>query len=224
MKAVTARPNMRGFDCNQPLLPEQARAFREHGYDFVVRYLPRVTQAAHDLTSEEVYGLLRSGLQVMPVQHVESAESWSPSAEKGYRYGTTAAQRAFACGFRQGCTVWLDLEGVAVGTLPQTVIDYCREWYDAVKAFGFEPGIYVGWHCGLTAWDLYYPLPFTRYWGAYNLNADEFPAVRGLCMKQSAAKPSDYPPKAGVWEIDVNVIRADKLGGLPTLLAADAGE
>lgn len=203
-----ATPGMHGFDVNRRVSASGASALRAAGYAFAVRYLPRVTQGRNDLTIEETSDLLSAGLALMPVQHVESEAAWNPTAAKGTLYGQTAVTSARACGFLAGCTIWLDLEGVAASVPQADVQAYCRAWCAEVIAAGFEPGVYVGWHCGLTPKQLY-ALPFKKYWAAYNLNADEYPAVRGICMKQRLLSGSD---------IDGDVIQADKLGGLPTLL------
>jgi len=205
-----------GFDCNEPVSANAATLMQKAGYRFAVRYVPRITAHANDLTSAEVDRLHAAGLAVMPVQHVESETSWTPTIEKGQQYGTVAAEHAASCGILCGTTLWLDLEGVA-DTEHETIVAYCNAWYDAVSAAGFEPGIYVGWHALLTPNELYTRLKFRRYWGAFNLNADQYPAKRGLCMKQRAAhKPSGVP-----FEIDADVVQADALGGLPTACAPD---
>ena len=116
--------------------------------------------------------------------------------------------------------VWCDLEGVTVGTPAAQVIDYCNQWHAAVAGAGYVPGLYVGFHCGLDATQLYRALRFSHYWGAYNLNADEMPIVRGLQMKQSLCKPPDAVP-GHTFEFQVDTVRADALGGHPTLVARD---
>jgi hypothetical protein len=80
--------------------------------------------------------------------------------------------------------------------------------------------VYVGYRAGLSATQLYRALRFTHYWGAYNLNTDRYPAVRGLQMKQSQARPSDAVPGVGI-SFQVDRVRSDALGGRPTLLALD---
>jgi hypothetical protein len=67
---------------------------------------------------------------------------------------------------------------------------------------------------------LYQKLRFTHYWGAYNLNADQFPAVRGLQMKQSQRRAEDTIPGVQL-DFQVDRIGADRLGGRPTLLAME---
>jgi hypothetical protein len=63
-------------------------------------------------------------------------------------------------------------------------------------------------------------LRFTHYWGAYNLNSDEAPIVRGVQMKQSQRRSQDEVPNLQV-DFQVDGISADRLGGRPTLLALE---
>jgi len=217
-KTTPVPPGLRGVDANCTISALSASALFSHGYRYAIRYLPRVTAKPSDLTASEVMTLLSAGLGVMAVQHVESAYSWTPTADKGSVYGQVAAREALRCGFVAGCTVWLDLEGVTPKTPAQVVIDYCNDWYDAVASAGFQPGMYVGWHCGLNASDLYSKVRFTRYWSAYNLDADEYPARRGVCMQQHARAASDIPATVD-FEFDVNTTQRDALGCLPNMLA-----
>lgn len=204
-----------GFDTNCPLTAETARAFFAAGYRFVMRYVPRVTHHANDLSAEELTIILDAGLACGVVQHVESESSWSPSAQKGHDFGQFAAQSASACGVPLDTMVYCDLEGVATDTPDAVVIEYCEAWYAQVLAAGFTPGLYVGWHCGLSSAQLY-ALPFAQYWGAYNLNRDEEPAERGISMKQIAMKAPHGCP-----DIDADKIHPDALGGLPILCVPD---
>jgi hypothetical protein len=211
----------RGFDCNFALDAARARQFYDAGFRFVVRYVGRVQQKPNDLSVLETARLMRAGLSLMVVQHVKSAESWNPEGgELGTLYGRNAALLAEAAGYSYGATIWCDLEGVTTDTPTQTVVDYCNRWYDAVKAKGYEPGLYVGWHCGLSARDLYYKLRFARFWSAYNLNRAEYPAIRGVQMRQRECRPTDNSPVSPLSAIDVNVISADMLRSSPVLMLA----
>jgi hypothetical protein len=156
----------------------------------------------------------------MLVQYVESESSWVPSAAKGTRNGNTAAAEAGRLGFPWGVTVWCDLEGVAAGTSAQTIIDYCNNWHRAVSKAGYVPGVYVGYHARLSPRQLYRALRFTHYWGAYNLNADEYPEVRGLQMKQSQARRTASLAGVAI-SYQTDRVIADALGGRPTLLARE---
>lgn len=206
-----------GFDCNNPLTKEVARRFRDDGMRFALRYVPRVRASKNDLSAREVLDVLSMGLGLMPVQHVDR-EGWHPTEALGIAYGTVAAREAARVGIPKGVTVWLDLEGVALGASVAEVVGYCNAWYDAVFAAGYEPGIYVGWRCVLSAWQLYQLLKFKLYWGSYNINLDVTPVVRGWCMRQGSYPAGDKRIPRIPFAYDTDVIHADALGGTPTLL------
>jgi hypothetical protein len=215
-RAVPARIGMLGVDLNTPLTARDATALAAHGYSFVLRYVPRLVQHPNDLTGAEFDTIRAAGLGLMIVQHVESEGAWTPTRAKGAAYGACAAKRSIALGVAPQTVVWLDLEGVAPDVPHGEVITYCNTWHDAVVSAGFTPGLYVGWHCGLTANELYHALWFRHYWASYNLNADEYPAIRGVQMRQRAPTHDDYPagfPAA----FDVNLVTGDQLGGLPVM-------
>lgn len=192
------------FDCNAPLSGSQCRAMLADGYAAAIRYVPRVNRASYDLSRNEAELILASGLGVGIVQHV-GREGWDASAEKGKLYGATAAAQVLDMGFPKGMQVWCDLEGVDPNDNDPDVIAFCTEWHDAVDEVGLEAGLYVGWRTLLNSNQLY-NLPFQHYWSAYNLNRDEFPAVRGVQMKQELQKEAH-----GV-TFDPDIVSADKLG------------
>jgi hypothetical protein len=218
-QAVQAPSGVRGFDVNATVTRETAAAFHAHGYRFALRYVTRHVPHASDLSAAEVLDLHAAGLAVMAVQHVESESSWEPSTTKGVLYGDGAAEGARSAGLALGTCVWLDLEGVAPYTRPAAVIGYCMGWHARVAHAGYTPSLYVGWHAGLSRPELH-RLPFEHYWGAYNLNADQYPSVSGVCMQQHVAKPGDLPARVTV-EIDVDTVHPDALGRLPIVCAPD---
>lgn len=213
----TLGPGAKGFDCNARVTPEAARAFWDHGYRFVVRYVRRSSAHDYDLSVPELVDLLKAGLAVMVVQHV-AAEGWHPTGALGQSYGAIAAEESRHVGIPRGVTIWCDLEGVSQQADPRDVIAFCNEWYTAVRLAGFDAGLYVGYGCGLTGEQLYYKLKFRRYWSAYNLNADSFPAVRGVCMKQGAYPPPSQRVPGAPFEYDVDVIQRDAFNNLPMML------
>ncbi len=215
MSARVTEPGLKGFDTNTRLTGGTARAFYELGYSFALRYVPRVIHHDNDITPDEA-GVIRAvGLGLMMVQHVEPG-TWTPTPDKGAAYGEMAASSCATIGYPPGCTVWLDLEGVAANVPASDVIAYSNRWHDAVRAHGYQPGIYVGWRCGLTAEQLYWRLKFRAYWSAYNLDADQFPIVRGVQMRQREVKAGDVPLGIGI-AFDVNLITGDALGGFPVM-------
>jgi hypothetical protein len=218
-QVIDAPAGVRGFDANS-VSTAVAESFAKAGYKFAVRYIRRDPAHPNDLSASEVESLHNFGIAVMPVQHVESEDGWSPKDDKGRQYGSNAVEACRDLGVPAGVSVWLDLEGVAPGVDAEQVISYCNLWFDAVAAAGFSPGLYVGWRAALTAKQLYGRLKFTRYWAAYNLNLDAYPAVRGVCMRQGEAAASDIP--SGVpFAIDTDVVSQDALGGLPSMWAPD---
>lgn len=212
---LCAPKGLKGIDVNTPISDGQAKSLVAAGYSFALRYIPRLSQASHDVTAEEVNTLLANGLAVMPVQHVEAGD-WIPSVMKGTSYGQTAGERARTAGFVSGTSLWLDLESVDPHVPTETVIKYCNYWHGEVAKAGFLPGIYVGWRPGINAKDLYYRLRFTRYWAAFNLNIDQYPAISGVCMQQSPQK------KQFGLVFDTNTVLVDNLGRAPMLTAPAA--
>src|SRR6266566_5841496 len=144
----------------------------------------------------------------------------APDGVQGFDTAASVTPEAAKLGVPWGVTIWCDLEGVKPGTPGQRVIDYCNRWHEAVSSAGYVPGVYVGYRAGLSPTQLYRSLRFTHYWGAYNLNADRYPAVRGLQMKQSRPRPSDSVPDSGI-DFQIDEIMSDALGGRPTLLALE---
>ena len=207
----------RGIDCNAHVSPAVAASFRDAGYDFIMRYVRRAQYNSFDITAGEVLGILGAGMGLGIVQHV-AKPGWMPSAKLGAQYGETAALEAQAAGIPHGATLWCDLEEVDSAADVSAVIGYCNAWASRVLSIGYEPGLYVGYGCGLSALALYWKLRFARFWAAYNLDRDNFPAVRGVCMRQYPyPKPEKRVP--GVpFQYDENVVVGDLLGGSPIFL------
>ena len=216
----TAPDGVRGFDTAERVSASAAAAFRRGGYRFAVRYVRRDKPHASALSATEARSLLNVGIGLMLVQYVESDSSWNPSGAKGSTNGGVAAAEAQKLGVPWGVTVWCDLEGVAPGTPAQRVFDYCNRWHVAVTSAGYVAGLYVGYRAGLTPTQLYRALRFTHYWGAYNLNVDQYPANRGLQMKQLQRTTKDSVPGATI-DFQVDSVNADRLGGRPTVLALE---
>jgi hypothetical protein len=196
-----------------------AKLMKAADYDFVVRYVRRSANHAYDITASELLGLLQAGLGVMLVQHV-APPNWQPIAANGKGYAAIAVDHAQKVGYPLGATLWCDLEGVASREWPPMapdVIGYCNAWCDRASSGGYIPGLYVGDSCGLTALQLYRELRFQEYWSAYNLNLDNFPAVRGVQMLQHPYPPADRRVAGIDFKYQEDVIRPDALGGSPML-------
>lgn len=207
----------RGIDANAHVSPAVAASFRDAGYSFIMRYVRRAQYNSFDVTAGEVLGILGAGMGVGIVQHV-AKPGWMPSAKLGSEYGETAAREAEAAGIPHGATLWCDLEEVDSAADAAAVIGYVNAWTSRVLSIGFEPGLYVGYGCGLSADALYRKLRVTRYWSAYNLNRENFPAVRGVCMRQYPYPPESKRVPGVPFQYDENVVVGDLLGGAPTFL------
>ena len=219
MRLSTMTPSARGFDCNTTVSRDAAKRMRAAGFGFAIRYVRRTTAHTFDITSNELTNLLDAGLGVMLVQHV-AAPGWVPTEALGAQYGATAAAEAALIGYMLGAHLWCDLEGVQAGASHADVIAFCNAWHGAVQDAGYHPGLYVGDSCGLTATELYRALRFDSYWSAYNLNRDNFPATRGVMLRQFAYPPVSRRVLGVPFEYDEDVVQADAMGDLPTMVVA----
>jgi len=212
-----ATPGVKGFDANVIISSQTAQAFAAAGYKFCVRYVGRTQMADHDLSAGEAGNILGAGLALMVVQHVLNP-GWEPTGDLGAQYGTNAGKFTKQIGVPPGVNVWCDLEGVAGDAPAQNVIDYCHQWYMQVQAAGYVPGLYVGYGAGLSAQHLY-DLPFDHYWSAYNLDGDDYPAVRGVQLKQKTGKGTVGGLTTEVYDDDFT--QTDALGGNALWLSPD---
>lgn len=203
-----------GFDANTKITAARAKALKDAGFEFAIRYLTRGTKPPQgDLDAEETRTILESGLALMAVQHV-AKEGWAPTEKLGQSYGRNAASHAREAELPEGISVFLDLEGVDKSAAPEDVIQYCNAWHDEVEAAGYFPGLYVGANCGLDGDDLFYRLKIKCYWKSGS-NVPEIP-VRGYCMFQTIK----HGDKVGGVEIDRNVVRPDHFGTAPVWAVA----
>jgi len=199
-----------GCDTDTKLTAACAAKLVAGGMKFVLRYLSLGSPAPGDLDKTEVDAILSANLSLMAVQHVRSP-GWMPTGQLGGQDGSSAAHNAVVAGIPAGVTIWLDLEGVSSVSPAQSVIDYVRSWYTAVRASGYDCGLYVGSGVPLDGAQLY-SLPVDRYWRSFS----EVPNVnrRGYCMIQLYDTT-----KIGGIDVDLDVIQSDYLGGLPRWLA-----
>lgn len=206
-----AAAGLTGFDINATVSAADAQIFKNAGYNFCIRYIPRTAAlAAGNLTNDEAADILNAGLALMPVQHV-ARHGWVPTGPLGTAYGSYAAEYCSqVVGLPAGVNVWLDLEDILKGTDAADVIAYCQAWYNAVNAAGYIPGIYLGFNTRLNPEQLYHSLSFRHYWQAYN---GPQVAVRGFQLIQKTQV------KVNGFDIDPDITQADGLGGLPYWLS-----
>ena len=174
-----------GFDCSMPLTGALARSVKAAGHEgkpftFCWRYVFFGPAVHGDLTELETSAILESGLTLMVVQHVRNP-GWTASPQLGDSDGAWAVKNAIAAGYTpgEGLALALDLEGVANFGAP--VSGHVERWAGRVRSGGFEPVLYVGFQCGLTADELYALPDVRRYW------SDAGPrkvSERAFCCKQ----------------------------------------
>lgn len=205
----TATPGL-GFDVDQQLFPNEAADFKNSGYNYCIRYVPRTPALVKgNLTAVEMGVILEAGLGLAVVQHVPE-DNWSPNGALGETYGSYAAQYATGIGYPKGAMIFLDLEMVSPNAAVQDIEDYCHLWFGHVGSYGYVAGLYVGWQTGLSPQQLH-NLPFSHYWKGYN--ADIPIPTRGYQIIQHTQKTLN-----GV-TFDPNTIQADELGDLPIFLS-----
>lgn len=221
-----AASGLLGLDFNadgQKMTPALAKAFRDAGYTFCARYVPRLASAAtvsFDLRRDEAQMLLNEGFAVMAVQHFKSEKGWIPTAQLGRDYGTFAAKWAREkVELPEGVCIFLDLEAVKSGTPKADVIAYCVEWHQQVKAAGYEPGVYLGTGAKLADTEVAKVLPFEHYWAAFN-ETFQVPG-RGIQLKQIAVGKNSplRPPGAKGFRFQADRTSIDSKGGALSWLA-----
>jgi hypothetical protein len=203
----------KGFDCNTPLTTTTAKAFRDAGFAFAVRYVPRTSvtdpmNPSGNITRSEAETILNAGLALMIVQHVPSSP-WDPTGQLGMNYGNYAVLNCTAIGLPYGVNLFLDLEGVRAGTNPENVLDYAGTWAKAVADGGYMPGIYIGASCELSAGQIV-TLPFKQFWRSGSSSTPQIGAP-GYCMQQTI---SSSLVLSGV-AYDSDVVTTDQSGGTP---------
>ena len=202
-----------GFDCVDRLSLDKAKEFVDRGYLWVARYIPYGDQPVGntpDLTYAEANHILDAGLGLMPVQHVQLANTTIANGANGKAKGEFARNHAKECGFPPGVNVWLDLEGISNSFASWSVVDYCNAWFDQVAEWGYVPGIYIGFDSQLDSHQLFYSLKFEHYWRAQG----NIPPVlnRGYQVIQTIFRNGYTIQENGI-EIDVDVCHTDNLGG-----------
>jgi len=177
---------------------DQANALKASGIDFFVGYL----QA---MNPQRLQFLHNAGLAFIPVTFAGNYD------------GNAAVKALHALGISQGCTVFLDLEGLkAFQTPPQVLETIINLWAQLIRAGGYQPGLYVGSPQPFTADELY-RLQVVRYWKAPSRVVDRFGKSYdgpqcGFCMFQMW--PQGTWKDTGVF-VDHNIIGQDFQGRLP---------
>lgn len=119
------------------------------------------------------------------------------SGPQGALDGAQAAQLMAAEGFAANSVVYLDLEDGAPFARPRT--DYVSAWVSAVKAGGFQPGVYCSHSF---AQDVHLAHPEARIW-AYKVATSAPHPFPGHNFPDSAPAGCGYPG-AYMWQLGQN--------------------
>lgn len=145
-----------GYDCITVMDATRASALKAAGMAFAIRYLGSVTAA-------ELAIILDAGLLFMPVTFSREP-GWVPTPGMGTQDGQVDVQHLQALGLPKGCTVWIDLEGVASTVSAADVATWINDRAAVIQAAGYDAGLYVGAGDGLDGGQLYALANINRYW------------------------------------------------------------
>ncbi|HSY21505.1 MAG TPA: glycoside hydrolase domain-containing protein [Polyangiaceae bacterium] len=209
VRALTA--GMRGVDCNTKLSALSAADLRKAEIDFAMRYVPLSGNLlGEDLDVVELEACLAEGLAIGCVQHTRKAGLFLPNAKDGEADGRAACDAAVDAGVPQGCTIFYDMEGPAVGTTADDCAAYDAAWCNVAIGDGFMPGGYFGYGLpkDLTPERLY-GLKVVRYWKSGSIVVA--PATCSWCMQQQFP----FNQRLGGVAVDLDAVKGDLLGRFP---------
>jgi|HubBroStandDraft_2_1064218.scaffolds.fasta_scaffold67347_2 hypothetical protein len=194
------------FDTDQPCSLATLLALKAIGFRGGVRTVT-VDAAADpsDVTAAEVEDFMAAGLGMMLYQRPR-APGWLPTAGLGNADASVFVAKATRAGYLVGGSAWDDLEGIGGGR--SATIAYANSKAADLKAAKYPPGDYVGDDVPLSSAELFQDLIVSAYWRSLSDVPDV--ATRSYTMVQIAEDIS----VAGV-TVDVNIVRADRLGGRP---------
>jgi len=203
---IEAVPDALIFDTEFPCSLDQLLALKAIGFRGGVRTVT-VEKAVDpsDVTAKEVENFMAAGLGLMLYQRPRNP-GWLPSATLGKADAEVFVAKATAAQYMVGGTTWDDLEGI--GGNGAATIAYANAKAVDMRAAKFFLGDYVGFDVPLTGDELFHDLVVTTYWRSLSNVPDV--VKRGYSMIQIA----ENVPVAGV-VVDINLARADKLGGRP---------
>ncbi len=173
--------------------------------------LPGVSPA-DDITAAELAAILAHPARfwVAWYQHPRFP-GWDPGLFSGKADATYAADYAHDVGFLDSTTGYADAEGMSSATTEAAAIGYYNDFGSALVAGGVSPGLYAGYDDAMNAVDLYALHDDHTYWSdAGNRKI----AMRGTAILQGASKT------IGGVKFDLNTVRKDMLGGLPSVMRA----
>ena len=175
-----------------------ALSMKGEGVDGFVGYLGAINEA-------RVQALLDAEIAFMPVTFGTTPIHYD---------GAASVASCKKLGLPEGCSVWLDMEGLSVfHTMASVLMAAANAWAQVVADAGYMACLYVGVPQPLTGDELY-SLAHVRYWHGQGEVRDRHNAFAnpacGWCMKQKW--PSIV--RGGVL-VDDNTVSQDDQGRLP---------
>jgi hypothetical protein len=140
--ALAATADAEGARSDRPVEHATLRQWRSAGLRFLMRPLPLANQPEGALSQEELDGLLREGLALMPCQDPSAAVAGSLE-DLGRLHGEEASQAAEKLGMASGVVIWLSSFPEVIGANPAAVLPYLNLWSQTVKEAGFESGLFL---------------------------------------------------------------------------------
>lgn len=172
---IQPAPNgARGVDTMLRFNAARAKAIKDAGYDFIVRYIEALTVAERDC-------ILGIGLALLAVGY-SRRPGWMPSAELGAQDAAHHIEHATAVGLMRGMTLYCDVEGPSSAARDRDCIAYVNTWARLIKSEGYIAGGYFGFAVPLTSYQMYHSLGVTQYWSGAGSRPVE---TRGYSMRQA---------------------------------------
>ncbi len=200
MIVAPAAVGARAIDTVTHLDAAHCGALRAAGVDFVIRYLGGITPP-------EMATILDGWLGLSLVTF-SRAPGWTPSAELGSTDAARDLVHLAELASPLGATVWIDLEGCAGG--PVATAGWVNARSAALRAAGYDVGLYVGAGEALDGEQLYALPHVDRYWKSLSRVPEP---TCGWSMLQRY--PSTHV--GGVW-CDINDVQADTKGRTPNII------
>lgn len=132
---------------------------------FIFRYVSLYAPLrGGDIDPVERDAILACEVPLLLVQHV-NYPGWTATAVNGTQHGNAAGQDATQVGYPSGAMLFVDLEGVK--NLGGSVDEYITCWAYAVQAYGFVPGLYQGYSCGIDPGVLAQHTEYGGFWSDF---------------------------------------------------------
>lgn len=195
----------RGVDTTLRFNSARAKAIKDAGYDYIIRYIEALTIAERDAILGAGLGLGAVGYSRRP--------GWLPSADLGLQDGQHHLEHATSAGLMRGMTLYCDMEGPSATATAANVIGYVNTWARQIVSAGYIPGLYVGYGVPLSSSQMYHALTVTQYWSGGGSRPVE---RRGYSMTQAHQSIT----VAGML-IDENTVKIDGCGDTPIMLFGD---